>query len=248
MLNNKMITIPEKFMGKPIKGSLEKVLKGMDKEPVLEPDNALTTAPDKLDYIFVPKAGVYLAKQRTHLGLNWYKTHKALHQENLRMPTIPEFIEYLNYLKTDYQKQGQEQKQEAEQILDDILKIGHLRANWLDARFEEKGKGGNKKMYIHYNHRTVSGELKPQNIEELLNYLKADCWADIFNLNKQGLPTLRSGDSYKQGENAYFSYPIVGKVSGFGAYPSVAVFGCDRIPLYSNPGLGVFSVCEAKGL
>jgi len=27
-----------------------------------------------------------------------------------------------------------------------------------------------------------------------------------------------------------------------------AGFICNRIPLYSNPGLGVFSVCEAKGL
>jgi len=243
-----MIKIPKKFMGKPIKGSLEKVLANIDKaqqEPIPEPNP--TTASDKQDFIYVPKVGVYLAKQRIHLKLDWYETHKALHQENLRMPTIPEFIEYLNYLKTDYQKQGQEQKQEAEQILDDILKLGNWRANWLDARFEERAF--RKKKYVHYNHRTVGGELKPQNTEELLDdNLKADCWADIFNPNKQGLPTKKSGNSYKQGENAYFLYPIAGRVVRFDMGLDGAGFICNRIPLYSNPGLGVFSVCEAKGL
>ena len=230
--------IPKTFMGKPIKGSLERVLAGLDKTPISNPSVTNPPINNLKEYIYVPKSGIHIAKQRTHLGLNWYQTHEELQNQNLRMPTIPEFISFLNYLKTDYQD-----KQEAQIILDNILKIGDWRGEWLDARFE-KNSG---KLYINSNHRTdLNGNLQPQNQEPLEDYLREDSYADIFNPNSQGLPTSKLSNSYEQGKNAYFWYPRDTRVARFGALSVGALLCCGRDPQDTYSSLGVFSVCEAN--
>jgi len=60
------------------------------------------------------------------------------------MPTIYHFTEYLKYLKNDYQD-----RDEAEIILDDILKTGDYRGEWLDAKFEKRKNG----LYLLSDHR-----------------------------------------------------------------------------------------------
>jgi hypothetical protein len=231
--------IPKTFMGKPVAGSLERVLAKLDKtsenkekQENIKPSTDIN--PD--DYIHL-QSGIYIAKQRTHLNLNWYQTHEELHKQGLRMPTISEFIEYLNFLKTDYSD-----KQEASKIFNEITKIGNWRANWLDARFENI----NNQMHINYNHQTINNQLQPKNTEQLENCLMQDCYVDIFNINKQGLPTKELGNGYNQGKNAYFWYPRENCVARFSAVSDWADLYCDGDPLGADASLGVFSVCEAN--
>lgn len=134
---------------------------------------------NKDNYIHVPSINLYVAKQRSHLGLNWYDTHRKLHQKSLLMPTILQFLEFIKYLKANPNgiPLGDASKQEIESILDDILIArDHRREEWLDAKFKLK----NKKLYINYNHRTdYKGNLIPQKSEPLEECLMEDCYVDL---------------------------------------------------------------------
>jgi hypothetical protein len=235
------IKIPKTFMGKPVAGSLEKVLLGLNGNPInpLNPQvQPPVNAPNLSGYIYVPSIGLYLAKQRTHLRLNWNQTHEELQKENLRMPTIPQFLEYLKFLQNGYQDRS-----EALTILDDVLKVGNWRSEWLDAKFDEI----NGQMVISYNHRIVNNVLKAQNENEVLlpDYLKEDCWADIFgSANVQGLSTRKLGSSYEQGKNAYFWFPRSGRVAWFDADSGRAGLDCNWDPANSYSSLGVFACAE----
>ena len=205
---------------------------------------AVESVPDKKRFIYVPSIGLYVAKQRTHTGLKWDDCHKQLHLENLHMPTIPQFIGFINYLKGDYQKIGIKEKQEAEQILDDILTVrSPWRVEYLDAFFKQRGKD----LYIHYNHRTVNGELKPQNSEKLesclmddkLPGIDLDYW--LNNHTKQGLPL-----SNTQNGNFYYGYPLNGCVARFGAIMVGADLECNVNLGESYASLGVFASIPAS--
>ena len=213
-------------------------------ESLEEQEISLDTSP-KEGFIYVPSIGVHVAKQRSHTGLNWTDTHSQLHQEGLYMPTIPQFIAFVNYLKGDYQRLGVKEKQEAEQILDDILTVRNpWRAEWLDARFEEKGE----ELYVHYNHRTIKGELKSQSeklegclMENKLPGIDLEYW--LNNHTKQGLPKPDNLD----GDLCYWG-PRNNRVARFDAYSGRVNLLCDRNPDYSDDSLGVFGVCEANAM
>ena len=213
-------------------------LKMPDLEGSLEEQETSLDVLPKEGFIYVPSIGVHVAKQRSHTGLDWKDTHSQLHQEGLYMPTIPQFIGFLNYLKGDYQRVGVKEKQEAEQILDEILTLrSPWRAEWLDARFEEKGE----ELYIHYNHRTIKGELKSQS-EKLEGCLMEDCYVDVFNPNKQGLPTKKTNSGI------YYWHPRDNRVARFDADSGRVNLDCDRNPDNSDDSLGVRSVCEANAV
>jgi len=241
-----MIQIPKKFMGNRVKGSLERVLTQTAPRPVAETHTFPINTSDLSEYIFVPSIGVYMAKERTHGGLNWYQAHEALHKENKRMPTINEFREFLKYLKENPSGVAGATSAEIQTILDDILTVrDHWRAQWLDADF----KVDNKKLYIHYNHQTVGGQLVPQNRELLTDYLTTDktpgidleSW--IQKASPHGLPPpkIKKGD-------LYYWAPLKdnNSVAGFGVDSVGADLGCDGHPQDAGGSLGVRSVCEAN--
>src|SRR3989344_1391584 len=138
------------------------------------------------DYIYIPSINLYIAKQRTLQGKRWTDAHVELQSQNLRMPTIPEFIAFVKYLK-----QGYPNRAEADSILDDILTVrSQYRGGWLDADF----KVINKILRINYNHKAVNGILKPMNSEPLEACLMKDCKVDLASFNRQGLPTKAGND------------------------------------------------------
>jgi len=196
------------------------------------------------DFIYVPSANCYLAKQRTHLGLDWYKTHETLHKENLLMPTIPQFIAYINYLKANPNgtPSGDATKEEIASILYNILTDrAPWRAEWLDAFFTKQ----NNQLYINYNHRTDSnGNLTPKNSEPLEKCLIENDYADVLNGNKQGLPTKKS----TKGKGIYYWHPRENYVAGFDAVSDGADLGCGWNPSDRESALGVFGVCEANAV
>ena len=187
-------------------------------------------------FIYVPSINLYMAKERTFKGESWNETHKLLQKENKFMPTIYHFTEYLKYLKTDYQD-----RDEADEILDDILKTGDYRAEWLDAKFEKRKNG----LYLLSDHRIENKKLIAKSEHPLESCLMEDSYVD-FDFNSQGLPTSKSkSQKYEQGENLYFYPPVDGRVARFGVSSGNANLNCyDGAPDYSSGGLGVFPCAE----
>ena len=233
--------IPKTFMGKPVAGSLERVLAGLNTDPNSGQGGNLPLDPSNLSgYIFVPSINLHVAKQRTHLGLSWYKTHEELQKENLKMPTIPQFLKYLKFLQDDC---GYQNRSEAQIILNDVLKP-RSHGEWLDAKFLKIQDN----LTISYNHKLDSnGNLKPDNNELLLlDCLKENCWVDIFgSANVQGLPTRELGNNYEEGKNAYFLPPLNHMVVAWlGGDSSGVGLNCCGAPTGSLFSLGVFACRE----
>ena len=95
------MTIPKRpthFAGIPVDGDMERLKKKIEDESRNKNNPQTTVINPNInpnEYIYIPSLNLYVAKQRTHLGLNWYKTHEALHKENLFMLTIPQFISFI---------------------------------------------------------------------------------------------------------------------------------------------------------
>jgi len=234
--------IPKTFMGKPVAGSLERVLAGLNTNPqVQQPQTTpLVNAPNLSGYIFVPSTGLYMAKERTHLGLNWNQTHEALQSERLKMPTIYEFRQFLKYLKENPNGVSGSTSSEVESILDDILTVRDpWRSEWLNARFEET----NGKMNVHYLINS-NGSLvdKTEVLEDCLMKDKTpginlDYW--INTPGKQNLPLKKNPKG-----NLYYWYPRNGAVARFDAYSDRADLNCYWVPTYTYSSLGVFACAE----
>ena len=220
-------------MGKPIAGSLEKVLTNGGTPPNIESHNTSTvTVNNESGYIYIPSIGIYMAKEKTFHGKNWTQCHQALHEQNLRMPTIPQFIAFVNYLKSSPQGTNDASAQEIENILDDILTVCNpRRAECLDAKFTKQ----NNQLYVNYNHTipkngNIICEKQPLEI-----CLMEDGYSDVFHPNRQGFPMAK----LSQGQGGLcFWYPRKDRVAWF-LVGSRVVLDCYRRPDYADASLGV---------
>jgi len=206
---------------------------------------ALPEGFNKADYIFIPERNLYIAKQPSYHEKNWHETHEALHKDGKRMPTIREFVDFLNILKSGNAINGLEQKlpeDEAISIYKNITEVRDpWRSEWLDARFEKV----NGVFHINYNHRIVDEELKAQNSEPLEDCLMQDKRPGIDleywlkNATPQGLPPKNNPDG-----KLYYWQPRDGAVARFDANSDGALLDCSRNPRYSNSSLGVYPCAE----
>ncbi|MFA5175799.1 MAG: hypothetical protein WC413_00875 [Candidatus Nanoarchaeia archaeon] len=179
------------------------------------------------DYIYVPSVKLWVAKEKSLFNLDWGKQQKQLKKQNLGMLTPKQFLEFIKYLKTDYQEIN---KQGAIKILDEILKVRDpFRAENLDAYFERRKNG----LYILTENKTKSELLdKSTLMKDKDPGINLDSLLQLAN--KQGLPTKRT----KKGEFCY-NHPINYGVAGFYACFARAILVCDRYHGYSDPALGV---------
>jgi len=197
----------------------------------------MPNVPEMDGFIYVPSINLYIAKERTLKGKTWNQTHEILQKDNKFMPSIYHFTEYLNYLKNDH-----EDRDEAETILDDILKTGDWRAEWLDAKFEKKKDG----LYLLSDHRIENKKLIAKSEQPLEKCVMEDCYVN-FDFNSQGLPVSKSkSQSYEQGENIKFWCPEhSGRVAWFYVGSDNAGLSCyDDVPDSSGDNLGVFPCAE----
>ncbi len=244
------ITIPKTIAGKQVKGAMKRVL---DRQVQPIPQSSATNQPiisanapaniNINDYIQIP-SGLYVAKERTLQGNDWYDSHKELHKQGLRMPTIPEMWETIFYLRDN------QNNSELKQVYDDILEKTQSRwhGEWTNAKFKIDGN----KIYMQsVTGLDSNGELIYSDLEEI-TFIEEDCYVDITsknNINQYGLPIIKSKkDSYIQGENIKFWYPENdSKVAGFNANSDRACLGCDRGPDYRYVSLGVRGVASTIG-
>jgi hypothetical protein len=107
---------------------------------------------DSDETIYVPALDLNFDRYRTLLEENWYGVHKKLQSQGKRMPTLPEFLEFLKYTKVNFQYTYKSITEES------VLSHGE----WIDAFFEKRGKN----LYINYNHVIdKNGNLVPKNSE-----------------------------------------------------------------------------------
>jgi len=207
----------------------------------------LRNAPNLDGFVYVPSIKLYVAKERTLYGKNWYEAHEELHKQGLQMLTIPEFIKFIKYLRREIRHPRilYNKRKEIEKILDKIFTVNSpWSGGWLDANF----KFINEKLHINYNHRIINGKLKPGNSEPLEDCLMEDKTPGIDlehwlnNSTKQGLPRKDTPDG-----KLYYRRPMEdnNSVTWFDVNSSwAAVLDCSRSPLYSYLSTGVFACAE----
>jgi hypothetical protein len=188
-------------------------------------------------------------------GKNYLNAHKEVLKDGLVVPTPARFMPHLRNVNEALNERTVLYDASGKLIEGDRLSQYGQRLNrncwaWLNAGFEN-GSG-----FRNLDLVTITGLDKNGNIVSsrapLEDCLAQDGWADITSesLNKQGFPTKKSpiGDKYEAGKTAYFWYPRNGAVTRFLACSDWANLNCDRIPSYSDDGLGVFSSAEGANV
>ena len=151
---------------------------------------------DTSSFIYLPKSRIYVSKERKNLWTSWFSSHEYLQEDNEFTPTIPQFIEFLNHLRSH------PTNQEYQNIYNEITQFRNpWRSEWLDAEFKIIGSNIG---VINYNHLFENRKLIPKNTEIISkNTLMEDRTSGISldtylskNHTKQGLPTkkVESGD------------------------------------------------------
>ncbi len=201
-------------------------------EPEAQEPPTFEKGEPRKDYVFVPALGLYLSENRYHQNETWNQTQEIVHKEGKRMPTIPEFVELLKYLRI---YEGKKNVKNAEKILDEVYTVREpWRSEWLDAKFEDKNG-----MYVSYHTFDSKGKII-QKQEKLEAYLAEDKTPGIDleswlkNPTKQGLPKANC----KAGKLYYWS-PVNGAVAGFVAFSDGAGLGCVGNRGNLSAGLGV---------
>ena len=227
--------IPTEFMGVNTKEAYDRVINSKDPVPV---SNPVTNTRNIDGMIPIPGTNIHFAKERTYLNKSWNDTHSLLASENLRMPTIPEFIEALKYFKSS-------RDNELQTLYNEITEVrSPWRANWLDADF----KVINGILHINYNHSIQNGILTPRNSEPLnaktlmenrTPGVSLDSW--LSNSTSQGLPKT----DITEGKLYYWS-PMSdnNSVARFDADSGRADLGCYGDPSGASPELGVYAVAQ----
>ena len=204
-----------------------------DKPPITETQQTTKPPQTSKDFIRLPNLNIEISKERLHLRKNWFEAHQELQNQNYHMPTLPEFIEFLKYTKTNNPD-----------IYEDITAVRDpWRSEWIDADFKLK----NKKLYINSNHILDSnGNPIPQSSEILdPKTLMQDKTPGISldhylaNHTTQGLPTKKTKDG-----NLYYWTPIKNNnsVAWFSANSGRAGLNCQGDPAGRSSNLGVRAV------
>jgi hypothetical protein len=180
-------------------------------------------------FIYVPSIKLYVAKEKSLFGKNWFEAHEELGKNGLGMLTLKQFFKFIFYLNDNKKKM-----KEADQILDDIFsKKRSWKAEWLDARFTREGT----QLFLNYDHRVVNGSIIDYKKEPLLKCLMEDGHIDMASTNRQGLPTV-------PGEHINYWYPREKSVALFYTDPVWVYLSCFRNPETADSYIGVRMTCK----
>ena len=158
-------------------------------------------------FIWVPEAGIYLAKKRTLNNESFNSAIKQIYEKGVEvegqraeMPIPYEFMTGLIYILANENIRDLTEQERAE-FLDDILALKNVyRGNHFNARLGDN---------VVETATLENGKLKWESKSLDTSCLQENCYADIKQINKQGLFTTKStNQSYVQGENAYFWKPV----------------------------------------
>ena len=194
-------------------------------------------------FIYVPSTDLYVRKEIAFAGNNWYDCHRKLDEIRERMQTIPEFIEFIKYLRANPQGVKDARPDEIDLILYNILEPTIIeRGEWLDAKFYTK----DNKIEIGYNYEVLKNQMvKPRNLEPLedclINVVNANIDLDRFlnNHTNQGMPKFHLSPTKKLRYSAPSDQTDKDTAAAFYNTIFSANFCCDYNPNTELPGLGV---------
>lgn len=254
--------IPKNLFGKEVHGALERVLErdATVQSEVRESRAEPTPAQNVLDlkkYIFLEgrSHGNYtyqdtlVATERTQGGSNWQGAHDALKQEDARMLTIRQFVDFLGLLRSLRAYDGTGaliHPDEINRVYNEIVeKRESWRSEWLDAKFSKVSVGKTlgiipkNELHITYHSYDKNG-VASEVTEPLGNILMNDRKISSTSLiehgesDYHGLPL----NAIKEGSLNYW-HPRDGAVARFVAVSGRAYLDCDRLPSYRNTSFGV---------
>ncbi len=261
-------------MGKPIKGSLERVLAqaGTGDDSKSDPDGTSGRPPAQLPSQFVPgdyilvslnvASGlpIYIAKEITLKGKNWNDTHYALAENGLFIPTPKIMMDHFMNVKlaaegtrTLHDGSGNPILQPEAKEMWDYLSLADTNYRntkgvcwtWLDAKFKTEPQTG--AWFMETDHRVVQQGANKEiqgQRRQLRSHYQQTGWIEL-DFSPDGLATRASTHSqYKRGENMYFWRPENEKVARFDADSGRAVLSCYWDPTDCVDGLGVFACAE----
>lgn len=251
------IEIPDSWIGKPIEGSLDRMLSKIQTSPQPAPVTPpiISGNMNPRDYIQVPQYNMVIAKAETHKGKNMFETLEALAGENMFMPSPAEFMRHWMNVKTAAVDRTNvlvyadgTNVSDAEALdLWNYMSSGHRGGawTWLNALFKVED---HDEWYIGQKLKVVTnarGEKILEGTPKKLDCpIRTDCYVDL-EFNAQGFPVRKSAEQqYKQGQNARFYHPRADRVARFDANSGRAYLDCFRDPSSRVAGLGVFA-CAA---
>jgi hypothetical protein len=173
-------------------------------------------------YIEIPELNLAVAKERTHQNKNWYESHEALQEEDSRMLTLPEFVGFLNHLRSH------EDNPEYKEILKDIVEARRpWRSEGIDSFFEKR----NGELYVLTQNRTNAKRLNGGLMQDTPG-ISLEAW--LQNPTQQGLPRANVAEG-----DLYYFRPLEGAVVKFDVDWSGIVLTADNYAEHGYPELGV---------
>ena len=113
----------------------------------------------------------------------WENSNKNLQEESSLMLTPRQMVDFWQLLcQGEKVYSGLGIKLDKQQIREILEKRMH-HEEWLDARIDAKNK------IIYYNHKLKGKELIAQNIEKIEDCLMETASVNLFDVNRQGIPT-----------------------------------------------------------
>ena len=252
------IEIPNDWLGKPIAGSLEKIM-SKQAQVTTSPQPQRLVVPANInprEYIQVPQYNILIARSEIHKGKDMYETLEALASENLSMPSPAQFMRHWMNVKSAaidktptllYADGNPVSEQDTENLWQYMSSTdrqpfgGNPCWTWLNALFKENN--GNLEIIQNLEVITDSNGKKALqgNSQPLDNPIRENCYVDL-EFNNQGFPIRKSRErEYKQGENIYFWNPRADRVAGFYANSGGAGLYCNGGPAYRGAELGGFA-------
>jgi hypothetical protein len=230
----KRIEIPSEFMGVPVSEDTLKEALSPTRTQQRKQTTPNTNAPSLDGFEYVPFLGLYVGKEKELHGKNWDDAREELHQRGDRMPTISEYVTFINHLRS-------KDDAEAKQILDEIYGVRNpWRSEWLDAKFSVTGglvrmgsyaftDTGVSQTYV-YLPNVLMQDKKPG--------IDLDSW---LRDNEHGV----SKEGISDGKLWYWP-PRDGTVARFDADSNGADLDCGGDPIDSYSSLGVRAVRRAN--
>lgn len=173
-------------------------------------------------FIYVPSIKLHVAEEEIPLRKNWHETNEAFAEEDSRIPTILEFVIFLNHIEKEnlqlYKKIIQSREENP------------WRLEWLDAYFKRR-KGG---LYVLTGNKKNVEKLENALMEERESGISFERWLKYSNL--QGLPRSDIKEPESNKDKLIYWPPKNGRVAGFEVSSDGINLDCDLDPSVMDTG------------
>ena len=259
------IEIPDRWLGKPVEGALERALKNPNPAtPIVTPSAPASILPannmglNRADYIILPSQthGDYaygdtlVSMQRSHLGENWSESWDSLKSDGAYMLNIRQFVDFLKLLRSGRAFDGDGnsiQLSRLNGLYEEITEVRDpWRSEWLDAKFSMQAVGKKwvglvNKNAMHITYHTADPQGVLTEVTEPLDPYLASNKTPGINLDNWRMSATKHGLPAEDNPDGglYYWQPVDGRGARFDADSGRAYLDCNEGPAYRVAELGV---------